>query len=188
MLILGVLFLVSQILIKRSTNKTEGHSYTVVKDYGEFEVRKYEPALFSYTVMASDSYKNVSGKGFRRLAGYIFGDNEKNQKIAMTTPVAMDMSDSITMKFKVPSNLDLEDLPKPNNSTVRFAKEEEKIVAVIRFSGKSTDKQISKYTDKLKKALNDKGLAYTGNFSYLGYNPPYEVIGRRNEVVVELVQ
>ena len=71
---------------------------------------------------------------------------------------------------------------------MRFAKEEEKIVAAIRFSGKSTDKQISKYTDKLKKALDDKGLAYTGNFSYLGYNPPYEVIGRRNEVVVELVQ
>jgi hypothetical protein len=40
----------------------------------------------------------------------------------------------------------------------------------------------------LKANLKANGLSYTGKFSYLGYNPPYQVIGRRNEVVVELVE
>jgi len=30
-------------------------------------------------------------------------------------------------------------------------------------------------------------LENTGNFEYLGYNPPYQMVNRRNEVIVELV-
>ena len=30
-------------------------------------------------------------------------------------------------------------------------------------------------------------LNYINKFSFLGYNPPYEVMNRRNEVVVELI-
>lgn len=187
-LVLGILFVVSQIVIKRATNKTEGHQYTVLKVYDDFEIRKYEPALFSYTVMKSDKYQKVSSTGFRRLAGYIFGNNEKNQNIAMTSPVTMDMGDSITMKFKIPDGLEMGVLPKPTNDQVKFVEEPAKTVAAIRFGGKSSDKRIAEYTQKLKKALENEGLSYTGNFSYLGYNPPYEVIGRRNEVVVELDQ
>ena len=163
MLILGVLFLVSQILIKRSTNKTEGHSYTLVEDYGEFEVRKYEPALFSYTVMASDSYKNVSGKGFRRLAGYIFGDNDKNQKIAMTTPVAMDMSDSITMKFKVPSDLWIWRICRsPIIAPCDLPKKRRKLSLPFGLAESQPTNRIAKYTDKLKKALDDQGIGLYG--------------------------
>ena len=75
-----VLILVAQIGIARSTNNTEEHKYEVIKDYGDFEIRKYEPAIFSYTVMDEKSYNDVSSKGFRILAGYIFGNNESNQK------------------------------------------------------------------------------------------------------------
>lgn len=188
LLILGVLFVISQIVIKRATKKTEEHKYTVVKEYESFEVRRYEPAIFSYTVMQSDAYQNVSSKGFRRLAGYIFGGNDKNQSIAMTTPVSMDMEDSITMKFKIPEGMNMEDLPTPNSSDVKFVEEPEKVVAAIRYGGKSTDEKIKKYTNLLKEALEKEGLEHTGHFSYLGYNPPYEVIGRRNEVIVELLK
>ena len=188
LLILGVLFLISQVVIKRATNKTEAHNYSVVKEYETFEVRQYEPALFSYTVMQSDAYKNVSSKGFRRLAGYIFGSNDKNQKIAMTSPVVMDLDDSITMKFKIPNGMNLEDLPTPNSKTVRFKEEPQKTLAVIRFGGQSSDKKIAKYTELLKKTLKNEGINHTNQFSYLGYNPPFEVFGRRNEVVVELIE
>ena len=54
------------------------------------------------------------------LAGYIFGGNETNQKIAMTSPVSMSMNDSTEMKFMIPSNYELEDLPKPNNENIKF--------------------------------------------------------------------
>ena len=188
LLILGIAFIAAQVWIKKATNETETHQYEVVKDYGTFEIRQYEPALFSYTVMKSDSYQKVSGNGFRTLAGYIFGNNDKNQKIAMTSPVAMDMGDSVTMKFKVPEGMDMDALPKPNSDKVKFVEEPAKTVAAIRFGGKSTDEKIQKYTDLLKTSLNEAGIEYKGTFSYLGYNPPYEVIGRRNEVIVELVQ
>jgi hypothetical protein len=36
--------------------------------------------------------------------------------------------------------------------------------------------------DELAKAK----IAHTNAFTFLGYNPPFEVVNRRNEVVVEL--
>ncbi len=182
-----MVFFAIQFISMRATNKTEGHAYSVLKEFDEFEIRKYEPAMFSYTVMKSDSYKSTSSKGFRALAGYIFGGNDKSQKIAMTSPVTMTMSDSITMKFKIPDGMEMEDLPKPTDDNVRFITEPEKTVAAIRFGGTSNDEKIEKYTQKLKDLLEKEGIEYTGDFSYLGYNPPFEVLNRRNEIVVEVI-
>ncbi len=181
-----IVFVVAQVVSGRSTKNTEEHGYTVLKKYKDFEVRKYKPALFSYTVMKSETYKSNSGTGFRRLAGYIFGGNENQQKIAMTSPVTMDMDDSVTMKFKIPEGMKLEDLPKPDNANVKFKAEPEKIVAAIQFGGWSTDEKIETYTNKLKSLLDENGIEYKGGFSYLGYNPPYEMANRRNEIVVEI--
>jgi hypothetical protein len=33
----------------------------------------------------------------------------------------------------------------------------------------------------------EKGIQHTGEFTYLGYNPPYQAVNRRNEVIVTLV-
>ncbi|MGB0850031.1 MAG: SOUL family heme-binding protein [Bacteroidia bacterium] len=183
-----MLFVFAQAISSNSTKNTEGQDYTVIKKYSDFEIRQYSPALFSYTVMKADTYKKVSGKGFRKLAGYIFGGNDKKQSIAMTTPVAMDISDSITMKFKIPKGLRIEDLPTPNDSDVKFKAEPAKKMAAIAFSGWATDDKIEKYTLKLKLLLKKKNLTYKGNFIYLGYNPPYEVTNRRNEIVVEIAE
>lgn len=185
--IIAVLFIIAQGFIMRSTSNTEEHAYSVIKDFEAFEIRKYEPALFSYVVMQSDGYKNVSSKGFRSLAGYIFGGNEGNQQIAMTSPVTMTMADSVTMKFKIPEGMTLENMPAPKNPDIRFAAEPEKIVAAIKFDGWASDERIAAYTEKLRNLLDENGIEHTGNFSYLGYNPPYEVINRRNEIVVDVV-
>ena len=60
------------------------------------------------------------------------------------------------------------------------------IMAAIRFGGWANDNKIEIYMNKLKEALMKAGLKHKDNFSYFGYNPPYELINRRNEVVVEL--
>jgi len=185
-LVLAVVFVVAQVISSRTTKNTEEHKYEVVKNYEGFEIRKYESALFSYTVMEKGSYRELSGQGFRRLAGYIFGDNDKNQKIAMTTPVTMDMDDSVTMKFMVPKGIEVKDLPKPNNPNVKFEKEPEKTIAAIEFGGWATDEKIAEYTAKLKLLLAENEIEHIGKFSFLGYNPPYEMTNRRNEVVVEV--
>jgi hypothetical protein len=184
--VIAVLFIVAQGFITRATSKTESHAYRVLKSYSDFEIRKYEPALFSYVVMQPADYKTASGNGFRTLAGYIFGGNEKNQQISMTSPVTMTMADSVTMKFKIPEGMELESMPQPNDPNVRFAAEPEKVMAAITFDGWATDTRIAEYTQQLKDLLAKNNIAHTGNFSYLGYNPPYEVINRRNEIVVDV--
>jgi hypothetical protein len=186
LLVLTVLFAAAQVFMAQSTGKTEGHAYVVLKTFTEFEIRRYQPALFSYVVMQSAEYKEVSSKGFRTLAGYIFGGNDKKQQISMTSPVTMTMADSITMKFKIPEGMELEAMPKPNNPNVRFASEPEKTVAAITFDGWATDQRIAEYTQKLKDLLVKNNISHTGKFSYLGYNPPYEVLNRRNEIVVDV--
>jgi hypothetical protein len=59
-------------------------------------------------------------------------------------------------------------------------------VAAIRFNGWANDKKIEAYKQKLKSALDAEGIAYTDPFYFLGYNAPYEVFNRKNEVIVEL--
>lgn len=134
--------------------------------------------------MPQKTYDESSSQGFQMLAGYIFGGNEQGQKIAMTSPVSITMNDSVTMMFLVPAEYTLEDMPTPNNTKVKFKKEPGKIMAAISFSGWANDEKIEEYTQQLKSLLEKEGIAHTGDFSFLGYNAPYEVAIRRNEVVV----
>lgn len=186
MLSIGGLLILSQIIMNRSTSNIEMYKYKVVRAYDDFEIRAYEPAVFTYVTMDQGSYEETSRSGFRQLAGYIFGNNEKRQKIAMTSPVAMTMEDSVTMMFMVPSQYQISDLPRPNDPNVKFRKEPEKYVAAIRFGGWASDRKITSFTQKLKTLLEANKVEHFGQFSYLGYNPPYEVVNRRNEIVVEV--
>ena len=184
---LTVVFIVSQAFISGSMSKIEKYKYTVLKEFDDFEVRQYEAAMFSSVKMNAKTYEETSSSGFRVLAGYIFGGNEKNEKIAMTSPVVMEMGDTTKMSFMVPSNLKENELPKPNNGRIYFEKQAPKVMAAIRFGGWANDDRIEKYKQKLSLELEKQGLKHIGKFNYLGYNPPYALIARRNEVVVELV-
>lgn len=166
----------------------ETYQYEVLEKYEEFEVRKYDAAVFTSVELDSGSYSDVSSKGFRILAGYIFGGNEKEQKIAMTTPVTMDLNEKMTMRFLVPAEYTKEELPKPNNNDIEIEEMPEKIIAAIRFGGWADDEKIEKHSKKLEAALKKQGIEHTGNFSFMGYNAPFDPINRRNEVIVELVE
>ncbi|MGV8946693.1 MAG: SOUL family heme-binding protein [Lutibacter sp.] len=165
---------------------TETYAYKVLKNYDAFEIRKYDVANFSYVDMKSSSYQENSGQGFKSLAGYIFGGNEKKESIAMTSPVVVNLSDTITMQFMVPSKYTLEELPIPNNPNIKFKAEKEKFVAAISFGGWSNDQKIKEYTLKIKDLLKKNGITHLNNFSYFGYNPPFQMVNRRNEIVVEI--
>jgi hypothetical protein len=178
---------IAQIYLSRSTQQTEQHSYKVIKKFDKFEIRKYDAALFSSVKLNQKGYKESSSEGFRILAGYIFGDNETKEKIAMTSPVVMELGDTSKMMFMVPKNYNLKNLPNPKNSKIVFEKEEEKIIAAIRFDGWADDEKIEKYKTILMNELVKEKLSYINKFSFLGYNPPYEVMNRRNEIVVELI-
>ena len=182
-----LLIVIAQIYLSRSTQQTEQHNYKVIKKFDKFEIRKYDAALFSSVKLNKKGYKESSSEGFRILAGYIFGDNDAKEKIAMTSPVVMELGDSSKMMFMVPKNYNLKNLPNPNNSKIVFEKEEVKIIAAIRFDGWADDEKIEKYKTILMNELANEKLNFINKFSFLGYNPPYEVMNRRNEVVVELI-
>jgi hypothetical protein len=78
-------------------------------------------------------------------------------------------------------------IPEPNDKSITFEKQPEKIIAAIRFDGWASNEKISKHIELLRVALAKAEINHTNKFSYLGYNPPYEVINRRNEVVVEVI-
>lgn len=183
--VVGV-FLVLQLVFLKSQKTIETYQYTLVKKYKSFEVRSYEPTLFTSVKIPLNEYKSASGKGFKILAGYIFGQNSTKEKIAMTSPVTMSLEDSMTMMFMVPKSISKGDLPTPNKSEIKFVDEPSKTMAAISFGGWANDKKIDKYKRKLIEALEKEGLKYTDRYFYFGYNPPYEIFNRRNEVVVEL--
>lgn len=177
----------AQVYISKYSSRTEQHKYEVIKSYDKFEIRRYEPALFSSVILEKKGYKENSGEGFRILAGYIFGGNESNEKIAMTSPVSMELGDTSKMMFMVPESYQLENLPTPNNSKIVFEKKEEKIMAAIQFSGWADDEKIEKYKLILINELEKEKLLTNGKFTFLGYNAPFELTNRRNEVIVELI-
>lgn len=186
-IIVIIVFILFQSFTIVSANKTEEQKYTVVLKDKDFEIRHYPSATVATIQSDAKTYKELSGPGFRRLAGYIFGGNETNTSIAMTAPVHMNINDSIsTMSFVMPAAYSAKNLPKPNDPNVRIQQTADEYVAVIRFGGYASDKDLAIYSAKLREILKEKGMTYYGNFRFLGYNPPYQFINRRNEVIVSV--
>ena len=184
--IILILFVISQLFFLNSQRTIETYAFTIIDSYETIEIRQYEASLFTSVQMPSNNYRKTSSKGFSVLAGYIFGGNDKEEKIAMTSPVAMSLKDSTTMLFLVPKKYTRDNLPVPNDSSIEFKDIPEKRVAAISFGGWASDSKIAAFKSKLITALNTKGIEYTDNFYFLGYNAPMEVFNRKNEVIVEL--
>ena len=182
---LTLVFIIIHLFAKKSQQGIETYPYTVLKTYDGFEIRQYESRLFTSVKLTSNDYSKVSSKGFSILAGYIFGGNETNEKIAMTSPVAMSLDDSMTMMFMVPKDSENK-LPKPNDNQIQFKEEPAKKVAAITFGGWANQEKIDQYKTQLIEALKAQNIAFTDQFYFLGYNAPYETSNRRNEVIVVL--
>jgi hypothetical protein len=183
--IIGIFFL-SQIIMSFQSDKIETPKYTVLKKYDEFEIRQYDSMIIAQTILPSASYDASSSMGFRRVASYIFGGNDKNESISMTAPVFMEMGENTKMAFVMPKNYKLEALPKPNSGDVQLIVIEPKKYAVIKFSGYASDEKIKEKSQELQNLISREKLTKVGKFQYLGYNPPWKVIGRKNEIAVEI--
>jgi len=181
------LFLIFQSYMIMATNRTEQQKYNLIQKDKDFEIRFYPASTFATIESDAKTYKELSYPGFRKLAGYIFGGNEANAQISMTSPVHMDVNDSVsTMSFVMPSIYNKTNLPKPKDSNIRIVMSQDEYVAVIRFGGYANDKELKFYKEKLKDLLSKKGIKTLGHYRYLGYNPPYQIFGRRNEIIVSV--
>ena len=74
--------------------------------------------------------------------------------------------------------------PIPTNSDIEIILMEEGYFAVIRYSGRSSDKNFVKYTEILREKLLEDKISINGSAIKATYNPPWTLpLFRRNEVM-----
>jgi hypothetical protein len=182
---------------------TETPTFTVIKKQGDIELRDYSPYIKAEVDVTDTSYRNAIFQGFRILADFIFGNNIKSQKIAMTSPVQVEESekiamtspvtisgeDSYTVAFIMPSEYTLETLPQPKNPAISFIKVEARTLASMKFSGFYRENQAEKAKGKLQHWVEMQGYEADGDFIIASYDPPWVPwFLARNEVMVPIKQ
>lgn len=183
----------------------ENPRYEILFKENNKEVRSYSSYIVAKTTVKGD-FKSAQGDGFRILAGYIFGANEKKQKISMTAPVTMKNSadsekiamtapvvqsttiEGMVMTFMMPSKYNLEDLPHPKDNRITLEVVPPKIFGVIRYSGSGRQSTNNKMADELKSWLmTNANYDIISGPSFAGYDPPWTIpYFRRNEMMFEL--
>ena len=177
-------------------------NYQVLNDYGHIQIRQY-PAMVVAQTEVNAEYKNSSSQGFQRLAGYIFGGNKKQQKIAMTAPVIQEQETETMamtapvfqqksggvwlMVFVLPKSYSLSTAPVPQDSTVVIKEIPGKKVAVIRYSGRLSEQGIEEKSEELKNWLTQQDYQAISPSRSAAYDPPWTLpFLRRNEVHIDL--
>jgi len=74
---LVIVFILSQLVMSYSLNKIENPTYVVLKDFGDFEVRLYDCMIMANTPLSSNTYEQNANEVFRKVASYIFCQNER---------------------------------------------------------------------------------------------------------------
>ncbi len=162
------------------------------------EVRHYAPRLAAETTVPG--VPGARNDAFRKLAGYIFGGNraerriamtvpvvvDEGQRIAMTVPVAVDeTSSATTMRFYLPAELTLATAPVPNDPAVILVEVPPTFAAVRRFRGSTGRAAVARETAALLAALEGSDWHLAGEPVAYFYDPPWSLPPlRRNEAVV----
>ena len=146
--------------------------------------------IIATTSVRSD-YKGSTSSGFRRIANYIFGGNDKEMKIAMTAPVIADCPsdnrESYNISFVMPSEHSLKDLPKSNTENVSIQKESLGEVAVFPFGGGATESRCMSFQKIFATVLQHNYIITCGVFMGAQFNAPYVIsMFRKNELMVRI--
>ena len=203
-LLKGALFLVAFTFVGAAM-ATEEPKFTVLEKEPPFEVRSYAPMIVA-EVQVNGNLDDASSQGFRLIAAYIFGQNQVNEKIAMTAPVtvedqvvksakiAMTVPVGIepnagkwTVSFVMPSEYTMDTIPKPINPLVQLRQIPAVKKAVILFSGFYNQQKVDERTLEIEQWIKSRNLQSTGAPNFARYNPPWSLpFMRRNEVMINL--
>ena len=157
----------------------EESPFNIVHQTDIYEIRHYVDRL---AVQATYTNQNSS---FRNLFNYISGANIDSEKIQMTTPVTQSAKSSeMVMQFYLPSKFTKKTAPVPTDPRVKLITIEEGHYAVIKYSGRLTDKNFNKHKKILKENLIEDKIEIIGPAIKATYNGPFTLpILRRNEAM-----
>jgi len=161
----------------------EEANYEVVKTNKTYEIRKYSDRLAIETKISNQ------GSSFRKLFNYISGNNENNEEIKMTTPVTQtEKKGSMTMQFYLPLKFNkVNTPPRPSNSDVKILNIRGGHYAVIKYSGRASDKNFIKKKSILEKELKKDDVSILSAPIKATYNGPFTLpLLRRNEAMFEV--
>jgi SOUL heme-binding protein len=158
--------------------------YKVEAEEGAYELRTYASHLVA-EVRVSGSRDRAIGAGFRVLAGYIFGGNDRGEKIAMTVPVAQTpvAGGEWTVRFMMPMAFSPADLPVPRDGSIRFVTIQPERQVSLTFSGARGDRILATRADELRAWARRNGHTVIAGPHYYFYDGPMTLPwNRRNEV------
>jgi len=184
----------------------EQPEYTVVRQDGPFELRRYAPYLLAETEVESE-FMQAGNVAFGRLFRYISGDNtaraeiamtapveqaKRGEKIAMTAPVEQARAGGVyRVAFVVPRKYTRETVPQPTDPRVRIREVPARSIAVWRYSGRWTEENFRGHERELRAKLTALGLKpEPGDSAIIArYDAPFMPwFMRRNEVLVPVTE
>ena len=185
----------------------EEPSYQVLLQTKHYEIRRYESYIVAEVDVAGDMGSS-GNRAFRILAGYIFGNNEPGEKMAMTAPVEsqekprgekMEMTAPVlseapepgetvyTYAFVMEAKYTLDTLPAPLDPQIRIYEKPARTLAVRRYSGVWSEANYRENEAALLRALATDRVTTIGNPVFARYNAPFTPwFMRRNEIQIEI--
>ena len=189
---------------------TEEPKFESLRKEENIEIRRYVPVIVAETTVDGDM-DSASNQGFQRIAGYIFGQNERiamtapvvaeaqsnAEKIAMTAPVSIEPKNAEgsnmagaqrwRIHFVMPRQYTLATLPKPLNPQVQLREIPAKTFAALTYSGINTENKVQEKTEQLLNWLKSQKIETLGKPQLARYNPPWTLpFLRRNEILQEI--
>jgi hypothetical protein len=165
--------------------------YVVLETTGELEIRQY-PELIVARTRVEASFEDAGNVAFRRLAGYIFGNNAEKQKISMTAPVTMSPESAgngaYWVSFFMPAEYQLADLPAPSDGLVEVTRVPAAKMAVLAYKGGWSEEKCDSHKARLMSLLTKTRWKMSGEPIWARYNSPFRPpFMRSNEVMVPVI-
>jgi len=162
-------------------------SFDILKKSKNIEVRLYKENIIAKTSVPIEDEK-IDNSMFRTLASYIFGENERRQRIPMTAPVTtIKNEETYDMIFYMLNVENIDELPNPTNPNIEFEKLNLGKCVSISFSWLTNDFRVKYYKKQLKKYVEDNGYTAISPFMLNRYDSPWTLPwNRRNEILVKI--
>ncbi len=162
----------------------ESLPYTVIRKFGDLEIRRYESFRLAQVRMSGD-FESASESCFRILAGFIFGENLTHTLTEMTVPVFYDREGAEwVMSFFLPEEAAR---LRPEDSRITFRTTQEKTVAVLGFSGNFTEEKMFESRIELLDSVSEAGLTPVSDVWWAQYDQPSALpFIKKNEALVKV--